>query len=291
MKIAKAAAFLAVTTLLLTGCDQNNAPSDKVEKAAQDIVAAVKTDSPDESQFAGPYQPRDDCSTLKNAQPFINALRAAVKMRDAEVLGSLVAKDVQLDFGGTKGRANFIKELNNPQLHLWSQFDQILQLGCAANDRAGITMPWYFAQHFDNPQQDMIVTGVNVPVHATPDPASARIATVSWDVVEAIQGPLPTPSPMPAPTATSASKPTHRKHEHHHKAKPTPTPTPSPSASATPALPANVPLVHVRLPSNADTEERDGYIRADMLRSVLDYRIIAATRNGRWRIVQFVKGD
>lgn len=38
-------------------------------------------------------------------------------------------------------------------------------------------------------------------------------------------------------------------------------------------------------------EETPGFIATDKLRSLLDYRLIASSRNGRWRITSFVAGD
>ena len=34
-----------------------------------------------------------------------------------------------------------------------------------------------------------------------------------------------------------------------------------------------------------------GYIATGQLRSLIDYRLIASSRNGRWRITSFVAGD
>lgn len=38
-------------------------------------------------------------------------------------------------------------------------------------------------------------------------------------------------------------------------------------------------------------DETAGYIATDKLRSLIDYRLIASSRNGRWRITSFVAGD
>ena len=34
-----------------------------------------------------------------------------------------------------------------------------------------------------------------------------------------------------------------------------------------------------------------GYVATDKLRSLIDYRLLASSRNGRWRIVSLVSGD
>ncbi|HWK42179.1 MAG TPA: hypothetical protein VNR60_09625 [Croceibacterium sp.] len=39
------------------------------------------------------------------------------------------------------------------------------------------------------------------------------------------------------------------------------------------------------------SDKQQGFIATDKLRSVIDYRLIASSRNGRWRITSFVAGD
>ena len=36
---------------------------------------------------------------------------------------------------------------------------------------------------------------------------------------------------------------------------------------------------------------KEGYVRAENLRSVVDYRLLAASHNGRWQIVALLAGD
>ncbi len=49
--------------------------------------------------------------------------------------------------------------------------------------------------------------------------------------------------------------------------------------------------VHVALPEHILGGADEGYVRAENLRSVIDYRLIASSRNGRWRITAFIAGD
>src|SRR5690606_19658044 len=39
------------------------------------------------------------------------------------------------------------------------------------------------------------------------------------------------------------------------------------------------------------TDGEQGYIATDKLRSLIDYRLLASSRNGTWRIVSLVAGD
>jgi hypothetical protein len=50
-------------------------------------------------------------------------------------------------------------------------------------------------------------------------------------------------------------------------------------------------FTQVRWTDPAGGEPVEGYIAADSLRSVIDYRLIASSRNGRWRITMLVAGD
>ena len=52
------------------------------------------------------------------------------------------------------------------------------------------------------------------------------------------------------------------------------------------ALKPDEPYQQIELPDGAA-----GYIATDRLRSLVDYRLIASSRNGRWRITSFVAGD
>ena len=118
--------------------------------------------------------------------------------------------------------------------------DQLLKLGCAANNQGGLTVPWYFEQHIDqvDSMSGMLVTGEKVPLLAAPDPKGPVIETISWDVV----------------TLT--------------------------------ALKPDDPFQHV-----VTTAGREGYIATDKLRSLLDYRLLATSRNGKWSVVSLVAGD
>jgi hypothetical protein len=39
------------------------------------------------------------------------------------------------------------------------------------------------------------------------------------------------------------------------------------------------------------SDKKVGFIATDKLRSLIDYRLTASSRNGRWRIIGFVAGD
>ena len=230
---------LAPLLLAAAACDRHKAPSDKLAQSASELVGAK---SPEPAPLAeGPYAPRDTCHDLPGAEAFREKLAEAVMARDADAFVALAAEDIKLDFGGGTGRAELKKRLTSKDWMLWDELDQLLELGCAANQQGGITIPWYFEQHIDkvDASNGMLVTGENVPLLSAPDPKSKVLKPISWDVVTL--GTLAPDDPYQAVTT-------------------------------------------------ADGKTK-GYIATDKLRSLLDYRLMATQRNGKWSIVTLVSGD
>lgn len=231
---------IALVPLLLaaSACDRHKPPSDKLAQSASELVGAKE---PEPLPLAeGPYAPRDTCGDLTGAEAFREKLAEAIMARDADAFVALAAEDVKLDFGGGSGRAELKKRLTDKTWLLWEELDQLLKLGCAANNQGGLTIPWYFEQHIDqvDSMSGMLVTGEKVPLLAAPDPKGQVIETISWDVV----------------TLT--------------------------------ALKPDDPFQHV-----VTTAGKEGYIATDKLRSLLDYRLLATSRNGKWSVVSLVAGD
>jgi hypothetical protein len=231
---------VAIVPLLLglAACNRHNAPSDQLAESARQIVgAATPTPAP---LAEGPYAPHDTCHTVKGADDFRRKLADAVMARNADALLALAADDIKLDFGGGGGKAELRKRLTDKNWQLWDELDRLLDLGCAANQQGGITIPWYFEQHIDKVDQatGMLVTGEAVPLLSAPDPRSKPIETISWDVVSIDT--LAPDDPYQSVTTVDGKK---------------------------------------------------GYIATDNLRSLLDYRLMATQRNGKWSVVSLVSGD
>jgi hypothetical protein len=232
---------IAIAPLLLglAACNRHNAPSDQIAQSAKQLVgAATPTPAP---LAAGPYAPRDTCHGVKGADEFRRRLADAVRTRDATAFLALAADDIKLDFGGGGGHAELKRRLTDKHWKLWDELDQLLKLGCAANQQGGITIPWYFEQHIDkvDAANGMLVTGESVPLRSAPDPKSKPLATISWDVVS-IDSLAPDDPYQSVTTVDRKTK---------------------------------------------------GYIATDKLRSLLDYRLLATQRNGKWSIVALVSGD
>lgn len=232
---------LAVTlSLALAACSEGKPPSDKLRDATEELVEdAAGEDAPRLAE--GRYAPRDECAGLPGADAFREALAQAVEARDVEGLAALAASDVKLDFGGGAGTGELRARLDGEGASLWQELDALLALGCAADGRSSITLPWYFAQEIDSvePAGGMIVTGENVPLLLEPDAGSDVLEGISWDAVELVDGLAP-----------------------------------------------EAPFQHVET-----AKGKRGYIATASLRSLLDYRLLASSRDGKWSITSLVAGD
>ncbi|MEO6387710.1 MAG: hypothetical protein ABIT16_02615 [Croceibacterium sp.] len=231
--------LIAIGLLLAcAACSQDDAPVDDIAKTAEQIVDPSASDT--SALARGRYAPQDNCSTVEGADEFRRALAAAVKARDVNALVGLSAVDIKLDFGGGAGTAELRNRLNDKSRDLWSELDEVLALGCSANDQGGITMPWFFDQTIaaPDPTSGMLVTGEDVPVLSDPSPTSKVLSTVSWDVVK---------------IATLKPEDDYQQIEL--------------------------------------SDKTVGFIATDKLRSLLDYRLVASSRNDKWSITSFLAGD
>ena len=139
---------------------------------------------------SGPYAPRDECAGLDGAEDFRVALADAVVKRDDDALIKLTDPHVRLDFGEGHGADILRKRLDSPIFRLWDQFAAIVPLGCAAQGKDALTIPWFFSQDFGKRDgaSVMIVLGQDVPLLASADNGAAVTAKLSWEGVELAQG-------------------------------------------------------------------------------------------------------
>lgn len=226
--------------LLCTACGQDDTRAATSTAEAGEVAEAASPAAAPTPFAKGRFAPRDECDRLDGAAEFRNRLAEATRLRDEDAVAALAADDVHLDFGGGAGADELKSRLNDPERGLWLALDQLLTLGCAANDEGGITLPWVWDQDIGDADAyaALLVLGEDEPVRASASRSGEEIATVSWDLVEAVSY-----NPEQA-------------------------------------------FQQVKL-----ADGRTGFIATDKVRSVIDYRLLAERRDGRWRITTFIAGD
>ena len=178
---------LAGAALLLAACSQEDAPSEEVAAAAEEIVETAQGAEPTPEAPTGRFAPREECGELEGANQFRQQIARAVEARDVDTFVSLAAEDIKLDFGGGSGADELRRRLSAKDSALWSELDRLLTLGCAANAQGGMTIPWYFAQDVPGDAfETMIVTGSDIPL-ISPE-TGKPMDRISWDAVTLVDG-------------------------------------------------------------------------------------------------------
>ena len=185
--------------------------------------------------------PIDQCQTEPSLVAFREALGDAAKKRDVEALLRLTIDDVQTDFGGGSGKAEFTRHwrLDRPdQSGLWTELAAILGLGCTLDGSTAVIPS--LSEPMDS--LDAFETYVAIipgsPLRREPREDSGAVAKLDWHLL----------------TLKSAT--------------------------------VDRRWFHVQL-----ADGRSGYVRADEVRSPIDYRLVAERRGKRWLITAFVAGD
>lgn len=182
-----------VLALALAACGEPSAPAGSEEGGATATTSDQVIPEGPERVAKGPYAPRNECLDVTGAKQFLIAFERAVKDRDDEALLSITDANVKLDFGGGAGLVAFRERLADPEGKLWEALDRITMLGCASDSPTSLTLPWYFAQNLgvEDPFTTMLVTGEGVAFQARPVADGKALGTISWDVVELVDGLAP----------------------------------------------------------------------------------------------------
>ena len=174
--------LLAIALLLISAsCKPQDAPAEAIAKAADKVVDPVEAIP----LARGKYAPQDECGEVEGAGAFRDRFVDAVRARNTDALVTLAAADIKLGFDGADGAGELRRQLENPRGTLWDELRKLAALGCAADGEGGVTIPWIAAQDLGDadPFETLLVTGENVPVRETPDPAGRQVGSVSWDLV------------------------------------------------------------------------------------------------------------
>jgi len=168
----------------LSACDRSDPPSDRLERAAEELVSEVENTAAAVPEPAGKWAPRNECRDLPGGVDFLASVQAAIDTRDTDAFLALAADDIKLDFGGGAGKDELRERLSAENGTFWRELARMLEFGCAADDTAGMTIPWYFAQEIPvDPYAGAIVTGNGIPLYEGPASDTPVQAQLSWEAV------------------------------------------------------------------------------------------------------------
>lgn len=158
-------------------------------------LAACLATPPVASAQGRKLMPVDEASEDKTFLAFRDRLLEAAKRRDTKFVMSAVHPRIRNSFGDNGGAREFRRKWKpeNPDSELWETLVEILRLGGSFRE-AGKGRDFWAPYVYSNFPEDldafeyMAVTGENVNVRQRPDPASAVISTLSYDLVKAPDG-------------------------------------------------------------------------------------------------------
>ena len=127
--------------------------------------------------------PVDEAAQTPDFFSFRARLQQAVAARDIDAILDVVASDIRISFGPENGFEAFRREwrVNDPESPLWLELGTVLSLGGYFEKANAFVAPYTFrcGSAFD----DLVVTGHNVNVRASPSPTAAVLRTLSFAVV------------------------------------------------------------------------------------------------------------
>jgi hypothetical protein len=140
--------------------------------------------------------PEDQSARDKPLQALLGTMRTIVQRKDGKALGALMAPDFKVEFDVGKGPEVFRREWKSDTSTsaVWAVLDRLLALGGTFYSASLFALPYVYTRF--PPDLDrlryVVATG-DVPVHAEPNLASARVGTLKHAIV-----PLATPLTPPA---------------------------------------------------------------------------------------------
>jgi hypothetical protein len=155
--------------------------------AALAALAPVLTTASPALAARRPVPPADEAARDAALIKVREAILAAARTRNIDALLAHVTRDVQLDFGGTKGHAALKRKLQR-EPDLWQELAWVLEHGGRFSDGM-FWAPYTF--HADLGDIDAFQAGIVVssraPAHAAPTGAAAVVATLSHEAVKVVR--------------------------------------------------------------------------------------------------------
>lgn len=134
--------------------------------------------------------PVDQCRSDASFVKFHGGLKQAIEGQDLTALLAMLAPDVLLDFGGGRGRDEFLKQWafsdSGPKdlpLESWTLLQTLMRLGCARSGSSRI-IPSTFVQFEGEPAENTyIVASPAAELRVINESDAEVVATLAWDVV------------------------------------------------------------------------------------------------------------
>ena len=151
------------------------------------LIALLIAAAPPADSSTHRLPPIDECAADPSFAAFRDQLRLTIEQRDAAALLEIVADDIEVDFGGGAGRADFSRtwELDRPASSgVWDELAEALSLGCAGDGSGELYAPSMAAASMtEDPFEAAVVIRPGAELRREPDAASRSLATLDWDIV------------------------------------------------------------------------------------------------------------
>lgn len=133
--------------------------------------------------------PIDEASRDPGFTAFRDSLLQIVERRDTTALFAVLAPEIKSSFGGDDGIGGFREHwrIGEPDTELWAVLQDVLRHGGRFSGPDHFYAPYTFDALPDSLDafEHLIVRDSGVVVRERPDPASAALATLSFDIVRA----------------------------------------------------------------------------------------------------------
>lgn len=195
--------------------------------------------------------PVDEAKNDASFYAFREKLVAAVKMRDAKYILSIVDRDIKNSFGGNDGIEEFKKrwKINGSKSEFWDEFLPVITNG-GKFIKEGTNKLFFAPYSFNSFPDDLdafsysVIFGNNVNLRSKADAVSPVVSSLSYNIVEIVEA---------VKEKENAEK---------------------------------VLWYEVKTLGG-----KRGFVKAEFVRSPIDYRAGFEKKNGKWKMTAFIAGD
>lgn len=130
--------------------------------------------------------PLDQCAADASFVAFRTRLLEAVAHRDHAYILSIIPEDILVNFGGDRGRQDFVRNwrLDQPDSPFWNELQATLALGCARfeDEFVSPSLGVQLAEDYD-PFDVVVAVRTGAVMRARPEETAEVVAVLDWDVL------------------------------------------------------------------------------------------------------------